>query len=152
PRGSGGGWSPWERMLLRDVKYATRPGSIASEPLQSVDHARSKQSFVCVSSGIKMQCKTGTAVCDQVLCETEICGAETLTMLCEAYGEDTMSKTRVFEWHEKFKEGHEMELERTLLSDGVKIANCFNAVSEEDSGSRLPEDVPSLAEELAMLY
>ncbi|VVC39540.1 Hypothetical protein CINCED_3A020937 [Cinara cedri] len=32
---------------------------------------------------------------------------ECLKMLSEVYGKDTMSRTRVFEWHKKFKDGRE---------------------------------------------
>ena len=32
---------------------------------------------------------------------------EALTLLQEVYGNDTMSKTRPFEWHRRFKEGRE---------------------------------------------
>jgi transposase len=32
---------------------------------------------------------------------------ETLQMLTEPYGTDTMKKSSVFEWHKRFKEGRE---------------------------------------------
>jgi len=32
---------------------------------------------------------------------------EALKLLQEVYGDDTMSKTRFFEWHRRFKEGKE---------------------------------------------
>jgi hypothetical protein len=32
---------------------------------------------------------------------------ETFQLLTEAYGEDCMSRARVFEWHERFSEGRE---------------------------------------------
>ena len=32
---------------------------------------------------------------------------ETLKLLQEVYGDDTMSRTRLFEWHRRFKEGRE---------------------------------------------
>ena len=32
---------------------------------------------------------------------------EALKLLEEVYGDDTMSKTRLFEWHRRFKEGRE---------------------------------------------
>lgn len=34
-------------------------------------------------------------------------GTETLQMIQEAYGDQALSKTRVFEWHKKFKDGQE---------------------------------------------
>ena len=32
---------------------------------------------------------------------------EALKLLQEVYGDDTMSRTRLFEWHRRFKEGRE---------------------------------------------
>ena len=32
---------------------------------------------------------------------------ETLKMLCDAYGDSFMSRTRIFEWHKQFVEGKE---------------------------------------------
>jgi hypothetical protein len=33
--------------------------------------------------------------------------AETYQLLCEVYGEDTLSRSRVFEWHRRFLGGRE---------------------------------------------
>ena len=35
--------------------------------------------------------------------------SEALTMLHQVYGDETMSRSRVFEWHKKFREGLEVE-------------------------------------------
>ena len=32
---------------------------------------------------------------------------ETLKMLCDVYGDSSLSRTRVFEWHKRFVEGRE---------------------------------------------
>ena len=34
---------------------------------------------------------------------------ETFQLLTEAYGEDSMSCARMFEWHKRFSEGRELE-------------------------------------------
>lgn len=41
-------------------------------------------------------------------------------MICEAYGEDAMSQTLVFEWHKKFKGGWRASRKVTRLTSVTK--------------------------------
>lgn len=43
----------------------------------------------------------------KVCVRNEISAAETLRMLQKAFGEETLSKSRVYEWYKMFKEGRE---------------------------------------------
>jgi hypothetical protein len=43
---------------------------------------------------------------------------ETFQLLTEAYGEDCMSRTRVFEWHKRFSEGRESMKDDDRPGDG----------------------------------
>ena len=56
---------------------------------------------------------------------------EALKLLQEVYGDDTMSKTRLFEWHRRFKEGRE-ELEDLHRSGGLPHAEQMKMLSVWD--------------------
>ena len=43
----------------------------------------------------------------EISCRLGKTTTETLKLLQEVYGDDTMSRTRLFEWHRRFKEGRE---------------------------------------------
>jgi transposase len=50
---------------------------------------------------------------------------ETFEMLRNAYGEESLSRTTVFEWHKMFKEGRES------LQDGERKGRPSNSRTEE---------------------
>jgi hypothetical protein len=39
---------------------------------------------------------------------------ETFDLLCEVYGENTLSRARVFQWHNRFSEGREDKADNNL--------------------------------------
>ena len=43
--------------------------------------------------------------------------SESFAMLQQVYGEETMSRTRAFEWHKRFKEGQEEVEDYPRLDD-----------------------------------
>ncbi|XP_042236972.1 protein GVQW3-like [Homarus americanus] len=52
-------------------------------------------------------CKTEQRVNIKFLVKLTKSSSETFQLLTEAYGEDCMSRARVFEWHKRFSEGRE---------------------------------------------
>ena len=52
-----------------------------------------------------LDCKTKQRVNIKFLVKLEKSEMETFQLLTEAYGEDCMSRARVFEWHKRFSEG-----------------------------------------------
>ena len=66
-------------------------------------------------------------------------GTETLQMIQEAYGDQALSKTRVFEWHKKFKDGQESLEDAPAPHAGRPSTqktdvnrNTIDAMSQED--------------------
>ncbi|KAG5346579.1 GVQW3 protein, partial [Acromyrmex charruanus] len=45
--------------------------------------------------------------CIKFCCKNEIKCSDTLKMLQKCYGDDTLSKTQVYQWYERFKSGRE---------------------------------------------
>ena len=52
-------------------------------------------------------CKSEQRVNIKFLVKLKKSATETFQLLTEAYGEDCMSRARVFEWHKRFSEGRE---------------------------------------------
>ena len=52
-------------------------------------------------------CKTEQRVNVKFLVKLKKSATETFQLLTEDYGEDCMSRARVFEWHKRFSEGRE---------------------------------------------
>ena len=47
---------------------------------------------------------------------------ETFELIKQAYGDDTLSPTRVFEWHKMFKEGRELIGRPTIAQTNAQVA------------------------------
>ena len=62
---------------------------------------------------------------------------ETFQLLTEAYGEDCMSRARVFEWHKQFSEGRES------VKDDDRPGRPRTAVFFDIQGIVMAEWVPS---------
>lgn len=52
-------------------------------------------------------------------------GTETLSMVQQAFGDSAMSRSKVFEWHKRFKEG------RTLLEDDPRHGRPSTSITDE---------------------
>jgi hypothetical protein len=52
-----------------------------------------------------MNSKIEQCVCIKFCMKLSKCATETLEMLCEAFGEHSLSWTALFEWHSRFKTG-----------------------------------------------
>ena len=48
--------------------------------------------------------------------------SETLELINQAYGDDALSRTRVFEWHKMFKEGQELVGHPTTIQTDAQVA------------------------------
>ncbi|KAG5344564.1 SETMR methyltransferase, partial [Acromyrmex heyeri] len=54
-----------------------------------------------------MDSKLEQRTCIKFCCKNEIKCSDTLKMLQKCYGDDTLSKTQVYQWYERFKSGRE---------------------------------------------
>ncbi len=62
-------------------------------------------------------------------------GVETLSMIWEAFGDETMSQTRVYDWHKQFREGRESiedderagRLSTSKTEENVKVREVLNS-------------------------
>jgi hypothetical protein len=54
-----------------------------------------------------LECKSEQRVNIKFLVKLKKSATETLQLLAEAYGEECMSRARVFEWHKRFSGGRE---------------------------------------------
>ena len=51
--------------------------------------------------------------------------SETFEFIKQTYGDDTLSRTSVFEWHKMFKEGRELVEDRLSRCPGGQSEKCF---------------------------
>ena len=68
----------------------------------------------------------------------------TFELIEKAYGDDALSRTRVFEWHKMFKEGQELVRRSTTARTDAQMTKVKKVL---DSGSLEP--VPILIERTA---
>lgn len=60
-----------------------------------------------VAAIFTMDSKLEQRTCIKFCCKNEITCSDTLKMLQKCYGDDTLSKTQVYQWYERFKSGRE---------------------------------------------
>ena len=51
--------------------------------------------------------------------------SDTFGLIIQAYGDDSLSRTRVFEWHKMFKEGRELVEDRSNRYSGGQSEKKF---------------------------
>ena len=51
--------------------------------------------------------------------------SETFELIRQAYGDDALSRTKVFEWHKMFKEGRELVEDRSNRCSGGQSKESF---------------------------
>jgi hypothetical protein len=72
-------------------------------------------------------CKSEQRVNIKFLVKLKKSATETFQLLTEAYGEDCISRARVFEWHKRFSEGRES------VKDDDRPDRPRTAVNDENS-------------------
>jgi len=101
----------WERRdkqtALEHVLICHSVTKLSSIALLSTSGCIFKHRRVLILGRKMSDCKSEQRVNIKFLVKLKKSVAETFQLLTEAYGEDCMSRARLFEWHKRFSEGRE---------------------------------------------
>jgi hypothetical protein len=94
-------------MVIEHVLTCHRETTLNSIALLSMSGRVFKYRRFLTLDQKMLECKSEQRVNIKFLVKLKKSATETFQLLTEAYGEECMSRARVFEWHKRFLEGRE---------------------------------------------